>query len=120
MSKRNFVGSKSTLPYRNSIVSSTVKLPRLVYFIIDNRGGGGIGNATLHCLADACHGHVTRTSRAYFSLTQMMATNLVKTALCSIVTEPDCLARKQARIFLRASERMQPFEEFCSNLTKKT
>ena len=53
----------------------------------------------------------------------MMATNLVKTAICSIITEPDCSerskeAKEQARIFLRATESMQPFEDFCSNLTK--
>ena len=49
--------------------------------------------------------------------------NVVKSAISSIITEPDCsergkTAKEQARIFLRATESMQPFEDFCLTLTK--
>ena len=52
-----------------------------------------------------------------------MATNRVKYAICSNITEPDCserskAAKEQARIFLRTTESMQPFEDSCLTLTK--
>ena len=49
--------------------------------------------------------------------------NLVKSDICSIITEPNCSERdktgkEQAQNFLRATESMQPFEDFCLTLTK--
>ena len=60
-----------------------------------------------------------------YAFTCIMATNVVKTAICSIITDPDCTERskaaeEQARVLLHTTEVkcMQTFEQFCVSLTK--